>query len=124
MPRPPEATTRVFALPERTGALRNHASPTSKATGSNIPTARSSADFSGLPDYVIDGSKLRHARPSWHRRFRRKRKTTVDDILALRDQQIIYRITKDLLRDHFSDETGNHEFHRFHELMRHRRRVV
>ncbi len=43
-------------------------------------------------------------------------KLTVAAILETREQQIIYRITKDLLRDHFADEKGNLQFHRFHEL--------
>src|SRR5437879_7455050 len=43
-------------------------------------------------------------------------KLTVESILATREQQIIYRITKDLLRDHFSDDQGNLQFQRFHEL--------
>ena len=40
----------------------------------------------------------------------------IESVLETREQQIIYRITKDLLRDHFSDDKGNHQFHRFHEL--------
>ena len=41
---------------------------------------------------------------------------TLEDILTTREQTIIYQIAKDLLRDHFSDEEGNHQFHRFLEL--------
>jgi len=41
---------------------------------------------------------------------------TVNDVLAMRDQAVIYGIARVLLRDHFSDEQGNIEFSRFLEL--------
>ena len=74
------------------------------------------ADFSGVEDYAIDGSKLPTKTIMATAVSKEEIKLTVESILATREQQIIYRITKDLLRDHFSDERGNHEFHRFHEL--------
>ncbi len=43
-------------------------------------------------------------------------KLTVESVLETREQEIIYRITKDLLRDHFADDQGNLAFQRFHQL--------
>ena len=74
------------------------------------------ADFNKVEDYEIDGSKLPTKTFMATAVSRQEVELSVEDILNTREQQIIYRITKDLLRDHFSDEKGNHEFHRFHEL--------
>ena len=74
------------------------------------------ADFSGVEDYEIDGSKLPTKTIMATAVSGEEVKLTVESILETREQQIIYRITKDLLRDHFSDDKGNHQFHRFHEL--------
>ena len=74
------------------------------------------SDFAKVEDYEIDGSRLPTKTIMATAVSKQEVKLTVESILAYREQQIIYRITKDLLRDHFSDEKGNHEFHRFHEL--------
>ena len=115
VPRPPKPTTRVFARPERT---KQYEITFPNVEGFRLEYAEGplAADFSGVEDYEIDGSKLPTKTIMATAVSTQEVQLTVESILATREQQIIYRITKDLLRDHFSDEKGNHEFHRFHEL--------
>jgi type III restriction enzyme len=114
-PTPPRPTTRIFAMPERTAEY--------EITFPNVEGYRLEyaegpliTDFSGVEDYEIDGSKLPTKTIMATAVSGEEVKLTVESILETREQQIIYRITKDLLRDHFSDEEGNHQFDRFLEL--------
>lgn len=74
------------------------------------------ANFSGIEDYEIDGSKLPTRTIMATAVSGQEIQLSVESILATREQEIIYKITKDLLRDHFTDDTGGLQFHRFHEL--------
>ena len=111
----PKPTTPIYALAER---AQQHELTFPNVEGYRLEYAegRLLADFSGLEDYEIDGSKLPTETIMATAVSKEEVKLSVESILATREQQIIYTITKDLLRDHFSDEKGNHEFHRFHEL--------
>jgi type III restriction enzyme len=115
LPQPPKPTKRVFAMAERTERY--------EITFPNVEGYRLEytegpmvADYSSVEDYEIDGSKLPTKTVMGTAVSGEEVNLTVESILETREQQIIYRITKDLLRDHFSDDKGNHEFHRFHEL--------
>jgi type III restriction enzyme len=115
VPPPPRDTTRIFAIAER---MKKYEITFPNVEGFRLEYAESPliADFAKVEDYEIDGSKLPTKTFMGTAVSKQEVKLTVESILAYREQQIIYRITKDLLRDHFSDEKGNHEFHRFHEL--------
>ncbi|MCI0541611.1 MAG: DEAD/DEAH box helicase family protein [Verrucomicrobiales bacterium] len=115
VPRPPKPTARVFAMPERT---RHFEITFPNIEGYRLEYAEGHlvADFSGVENYEIDGSKLPTKTEMASAVSAATEHLSLEDILATREQQIIYRITKDLLRDHFSDDDGNHQFHRFHEL--------
>jgi type III restriction enzyme len=115
LPRPPKPTTRVFAMPER---IKPYEITFPNVDGFRLEYAEGPlfADFSAIKDYEIDGSKLPTKTIMATAVSKQEVQLTVESILATREQQIIYRIAKDLLRDHFSDEQGNHAFHRFHEL--------
>src|SRR3989475_6214253 len=115
VPQPPRPTTRISAMPERT---KQYEITFPNVEGYRLEYAEGPlvANFSGVEDYEIDGSKLPTKTIMATAVSTQEVQLTVESILATREQQIIYRITKDLLRDHFSDEKGNHEFHRFHEL--------
>jgi type III restriction enzyme len=115
VPQSPKSTTPIFALAERTKQC--------EITFPNVEGYRLEyaegpliADFTKVEDYAIDGSKLPTKTIMATAVSGEEVKLTVDSILETREQQIIYRITKDLLRDHFSDDKGNLQFHRFHEL--------
>ena len=115
VPQPPKPTTRIFAMAERTKQYEI-TFPNVEAFRLEYAEGPLVADFSKVEDYEIDGSKLPTKTEMASAVSAVTEHLTLDDILATREQQIIYRITKDLLRDHFSDEKGNHQFHRFHEL--------
>ena len=108
-------STRICALPERTAQC--------EITFPNVEGYRLEyaegplvADFTGLDDYTMDGSKLPTKTFMSSAISAAEVKLTVESVLAIREQQLVYLITKDLLRDHFADDEGNLEFHRFHEL--------
>ncbi|MEO8429320.1 MAG: DEAD/DEAH box helicase family protein, partial [Verrucomicrobiota bacterium] len=115
VPQSPKPTTRIFAMPERT---KQYEITFPNVEGYRLEYAEGPlvADFSGVEDYEIDGSKLPTKTIMATAVSKEEILLTVESILATRERQIIYRITKDLLRDHFSDDKGNHQFHRFHEL--------
>ena len=82
----------------------------------DYPEGDLSYSFDGIEDYEIDGSML----PT-----RTEMKTgidgsrvdlTIEDVLQMREKHIIYAIAKAVLREEFSDEQGNPEFDRFHQL--------
>lgn len=114
-PAPPGPTTRIFAMPER-GAQYEITFPNVEGYRLEYAEGPLITDFSGIEDYEIDGSKLPTKTIMATAVSGEEVKLTVESILETREHQIIYRITKDLLRDHFSDDKGNHQFHRFHEL--------
>ncbi len=115
VPPPPRDTTRIYAMAER---FKKYEITFPNVEGFRLEYAEGPliADFNKVEDYEIDGSKLPTKTFMGTAVSKEEVKLSVEDILNTREQQIIYRITKDLLRDHFSDEKGNHEFHRFHEL--------
>ncbi len=115
VPPPPKPTTRIFAMPERT---MQYEITFPKVEGYRLEYAEGPliADFSTVDDYEIDGSKLPTKTVMATAISKEEVLLTVESILATREQQIIYRITKDLLRDHFSDGQNNLQFYRFHEL--------
>ena len=115
VPAPPKPATRIFAMAERT---KEYEITFPNVEGYRLEYAEGPlvADFSGVEDYEIDGSKLPTRTIMATAISGEEIKLSVESVLAAREHQIIYRITKDLLRDHFSDDKGNHQFHRFHEL--------
>lgn len=114
-PPPPRPTTRIFAMPER-AAQYEITFPNVEGYRLEYAEGALITDFSGIEDYEIDGSKLPTKTIMATAISGEEVKLTVESILETREHQIIYRITKDLLRDHFSDDKGNHQFYRFHEL--------
>src|SRR5207247_4053216 len=82
----------------------------------DYPEGDLSYSFDGIEHYEIDGSMLT---------TRTEMKTgidgsrvdlTIEDVLQMREKHIIYAIAKAVLREEFSDEQGNPEFDRFHQL--------
>ncbi len=115
VPPPPKAAQPIFAMPERAGQC--------EITFPNVEGYRLEyaegplmADFSQVPDYEFDGSKMPTKTIMVTAVSKEEVLLSVESILATREQQIIYGITKDLMRGHFSDDAGNPQFHRFHAL--------
>ena len=73
------------------------------------------ADFSGLPPFVIDGT--RWPLVTIMEAFGQKEALSVREALTqLREQTVIYRVTRAVLRVYFSDADGNPDLSRFPAL--------
>lgn len=110
----PPDYTRVFALKEREALEITF--PNVEGYRIEYPDGPLNRDFSELDDYVIDGSILPTQTVMSTAVSGETQKLSVTHILERREQEIIYLITKDLLRDHFSNDKGAPEFQKFHEL--------
>ncbi len=108
--------TRVQPVPERAEKCEI-SFPNVEGYRVEYPDGPLTWDFSNLPDYEIDGSKL-PTKTILSGVGGQKEEMTIDSILATREQQIIYAIAKDLLRDHFPEKTGTEglQLNRFHEV--------
>ena len=112
---PPPDSKHVHALRERTTRYEI-TFPDVEGYRVDYPQGPLTYSFDGLNDYAVDGSMLPTKTVMGTGVDGKQVKLTVESILETRDQQIIYRIAKDLLRDHFADEQGNPQFERFHQL--------
>jgi type III restriction enzyme len=112
---PPVDTRRVFALPKRTERYEL-TFPNVEGYRVDYPEGDLTYSFKGIEDYEVDGSMLPTKTIMGTGVDGKKIQLSVESILAHREQQIIYRIAKDLLRDHFADDQGNPQFQRFHQL--------
>ncbi len=112
---PPENLKRVHALRERAKRYEI-AFPNVEGYRVDYPEGALTYDLSGIEDYEVDGSMLPTTTFMGTGVDGKRHRLTVESVLGTRDQQIVYRIAKDLLRDHFSDDQGNPQFHRFHQL--------
>jgi hypothetical protein len=77
-----------------------------------------SADFSGIENYEIDGSKFPIETEMASAFSSDRQKMKVRTVLEKRDQEIIYLITKELINLNYSDDGGKPHFHRFNGLKR------
>jgi len=114
-PPPPVATTRVHALEER-AARHEIEFPILDGYRIEYPEGALKADFSHVADYTIPGNEIPTHTVLENAFAADKVKLSIDDLLALREQPILFRITKDLIRDHFSEDPTAPAFHRFAEL--------
>jgi len=112
---PPQNLKRVHALRERANRYEL-TFPNVEGYRVDYPEGNLISDFSGIEDYEVDGSMLPTKTLMGTGVDGKKHRLTVESILDTREQQIVYRIAKDLLRDHFADDQGNPQFHRFHQL--------
>ena len=112
---PPENVKHVHALRERTDRYEL-TFPNVEGYRVDYPDGPLSCDFSTIEDYEVDGSMLPTKTFMGTGVDGKKHQLSVESILETREQQIIYRIAKDLLRDHFSDDQGAPQFHRFHQI--------
>lgn len=114
-PPPPVPTTRLTALTERAQACEI-TFPNLDGYRIEYPEGALKADFSNVQPYEIPGNAIPTNTVLENAFASDKVKLSIDDLLALREQPILFRITKDLIRDHFSDDPRQPAFHRFAEL--------
>ncbi len=111
---PTVPTARIFAMPEREALEITF--PVVEGYRIEYPEASLTWDFSDVGPYTFDASKIPLHTTLGTAISAEEKEFTADDVLAMRDQQIIYDITRALLRDHFSAEASNPEFQKFHQL--------
>ncbi len=73
-------------------------------------------DFSLIENYEIDGSKFPTETILTSPISASEEKLEVKGILEKRAQELIFLITKELIKTHFSDEEGNPRFQKFNKL--------
>jgi type III restriction enzyme len=117
-PRPaPVDVTPVVAVRDRTDKYEI-TFPNIEGYRVDYPEGELSYSFDDIEDYEIDGSTL-PTKTIMHTGVDGKEvKLSIEDILEMRDQHIIFDIARALLREEFADENGSPEFQRFHQLTR------
>lgn len=73
-------------------------------------------DFSFIENYEIDGSKFPTETIMASPISPNEEKLVVKGVLEKRDQELIFLITKELIKYHFSDDEGNPSFQKFNKL--------
>lgn len=73
-------------------------------------------DFSSIENYEIDGSKFPTETTMASPISPNEEKLEVKGVLEKRDQELVFLITKELIKYHFSDEEGNPRFQHFSKL--------
>ena len=113
-PEPPRGE-RIYALRERADRYEL-TFPNVEGYRVDYPEGELAYSFASIEDYEVDGSMLPTKTIMGTGVDGKKVPLSIESILETREQQIAYRIAKDLLRDHFADEQGNPQFQRFHQL--------
>lgn len=73
-------------------------------------------DFRNIENYEIDGSKFPTETIMTSPISPNEEKLEVKGVLEKRDKELIFLITKELIKYHFSDEEGNPRFQKFNKL--------
>lgn len=73
-------------------------------------------DFSGIENYEIDGSKFPTETIMSSPISATEERLQVKSVLEKRDKELVFLITKELIKYHFSDDDGNPNFQKFHKL--------
>lgn len=107
---PPRDLTPVQALPSARRKRKLLSPMSSAAGGLSARTLRWNIDK--LTDFPFDAASIPLNTKMASAFSATEEILTVNDVLAMRDQAVIYGIARVLLRDHFSDEQGNIEFSR------------
>ena len=115
-PPDPVELTRVRALEERE-ARDGIIFPNIEGYRLEYPEGPLTADFTRIDDYHIAANSIPTQTALATALAAGEVVLSLDDLLALRESPILFRITKDLIRDHFSDDAGAPAFHRFPELL-------
>lgn len=114
---PPPEYTRIFALPEREKKLEivfpNLAGYRVESVDGDIK-----ADFAAVENFEFDGTKFPTRTVLASPFSPEEKELTVESVKEKRDQEIIYLITKELIRRHYADEDGNPQFQKFSKLRR------
>ncbi|MCC6550655.1 MAG: DEAD/DEAH box helicase family protein [Ignavibacteriaceae bacterium] len=114
-PPPPKDYTRIYALPER---AEQHEITFPQVVGYRVENANNELkyDFTNVEDFEIDCSQF-PLQTTMGSAFLPKEDTLeIQSVFEKRKQEIIYLITKELIRYHFSDDDRNPQFQYFRKL--------
>jgi len=107
--------TRIFALPERE-ELFEITFPNLSGYRIESLDGDIKADFTSVADFEFDGSRFPLTTILASPFSPEEKELTVESVKEKRDQEIIYLITKELIRRHYADEDGNPQFQKFNKL--------
>lgn len=80
------------------------------------PEGELKCDFSGVPPFDLDFTKIPPETELGCAFGPQKEKLTLAQIMAKREQEIVYNITRNLIATQFTDTEGNRQFQRFADL--------
>ncbi len=111
---PPVDTTHICALKERS----KYEMRFPQITGYRIESAEKDilANFGKIEMYELDGSKYPAETEMGSAFLKEKEKMTLKQLKQLRDQELIYLITKFLINNYYSDDDKNPQFQKFRQL--------
>lgn len=114
-PPPPVDMTHIAAIPDRQ-ALHEITFPNVVGYRVEYLDADIQYDFSQIENYEIDGTKFPTETIMASPISDSEEKLEVKGVLGKRDQELIYLITKELIKYHFSDDDANPRFQQFNKL--------
>lgn len=116
-PPQPRETWHVRALPER---QEEHEITFPNVVGYRVETQDGpiNADFSGIENFEIDGSKFPYETTLKTAFGPTEEVITVRAIKERREQELFFSITKELISLHYSDDDGQPYFQKFNQLRR------
>lgn len=114
-PPPPREAWHVRALPERQA---QYEITFPNVVGYRVETQEGpiKADFSGIENFEIDGSKFPYETTLKTAFGPTEEVLTVRAIKERRDQELFFAVTKELISLHYSDDDGRPYFHKFNQL--------
>lgn len=115
IPPPPVDLTHVVSLPNRQAEMEIEFP---NIVGYRVENLDSEIkyDFSNIENYEIDGSKYPTETIMASPISANEEKLEVKGVLEKRDQELIFLITKELIKYHFSDDDENPRFQKFNKL--------
>ncbi len=114
-PPPPVDLTHIAAIPARQAAMEIDFPNVVGYRVENLD-GEIKYDFSNIENYEIDGSKFPTETIMSSPISANEEKLEVKSVLEKRDNELIFLITKELIKYHFSDEEGNPRFQKFNKL--------
>jgi len=114
-PPPPVDLTHISAIPSRQKAMEIDFPNVVGYRVENLD-GEIKHDFSNIENYEIDGSKFPTETIMTSPISASEEKLQVKGVLEKRDNELIFLITKELIKYHFSDEEGNPRFQKFNKL--------
>lgn len=116
-PPPPVDLTHIMALPERQEEMEI---VFPNVTGYRVENYEGEMkfDYGKVENYEIDGSKYPVETIMASPISPNEEKLEVKSVLEKRDNELIFVLTKELIKYHFSDDEGSLQFHLFSQLKR------